>query len=84
MRDDLLAIKPMEAAGWITTYSAADKKRMASGYPIPHDTVGFEKGIMNVWKAVKDKENIDWRYAELINGEYCNHRWITIEEAVKL
>jgi hypothetical protein len=89
MREDIAAIPIMEAGGWKTTYSPADKRfgRTDINDPakIPHDAVGFEKGEQHVWQIIDWKNDIrQWQWAELIDNHYSNHRIITIEEAAKL
>ena len=93
MREDIAAIPIMEAGGWETTYSAQDKRHgrivIVDRATIPHDPVGFQKDNQHVWRVYtgpfsEDRGASGWQWAEIIDGHYCNHREITIEEASKL
>ncbi len=81
IREDIAAIPIMEASGWKVVMDPRDIQmgRQES----PNHSYSFEKGIMHLWRAINGN-NIEWRYAELIDDHYTNHKWITIEEATKL
>ncbi len=81
MREDIKAIPVMEAAGW---KAVMDPKDIQMGrQDNPNHSYSFRKGDMHVWQAI-DGNNISWRYAEIIDGYYTNHKWVTIEEVSKL
>ncbi len=89
MRDDLQAIEPMEAAGWLTIYSAADKRWERTNWKdpasVPHDRMWFVKDNKQVYlkqRAIWGEDSLvaDWWLSEA--GE--DTRITTIEEACKL
>lgn len=93
MRDDITAIPIMEAGGWAMKFDSRDILYGRTdlldtlGKNPPNHSVSFEKGNMVVWRAGRETSQgiqMFWRYAELVDGHYTNHRDITIEEASKL
>lgn len=93
-RDDLSGIPFMIENGYTPKFSDMDKRyKRINHISIPHDSVGFIKNNIHVWKLCKfvEKENSRfrdvvtyWKTAELIDGLFSNHKsFDTLDEVVK-
>ena len=69
-REDLKIISIAESLGWTPEFSQADVMfdRMTPKR-FPMECVSFIKGNIHTWKCKKY-----WQVADLIKGNFCNHR----------